>query len=229
VTLFHGFPAASFDWAGVLPALAVAGYRVTTLDFLGYGSSDKPHPYRYSLMEQATLVQAIWGDLGIDRTGLVPHDYGVSVAQELLSRDAGRVESMAWLNGGMFPDLHRPADFQRHSLNSAEKPPKSSSPKPYTVKHFWASWADRSARIRSARCGSISVGRAEYGWLPRCLAIWLNAASMPPVGRMRSKPIWVRRLSSGAQMTQLVDPMSYLVFETRFGWPASMCWTTRRR
>jgi hypothetical protein len=21
---------------------------------------------------------------------------------------------MAWLNGGMFPDLHRPADFQRH-------------------------------------------------------------------------------------------------------------------
>jgi pimeloyl-ACP methyl ester carboxylesterase len=114
VTLCHGFPASSFGWAGVVPALAVAGYRVTTLDFLGYGSSDKPHPYRYSLMEQATLVQAIWGDLGIDRTGLVAHDYGVSVAQELLSRDAGRVESMAWLNGAMFPDLHRPADFQRH-------------------------------------------------------------------------------------------------------------------
>jgi pimeloyl-ACP methyl ester carboxylesterase len=114
VTLFHGFPASSFDWASVIPALTGAGYRVTTLDFLGYGSSDKPHPYRYSLMEQASLVQAVWGDLGIDRTALVAHDYGVSVAQELLSRDPSRIESMAWLNGGMFPHLHRPADFQRH-------------------------------------------------------------------------------------------------------------------
>jgi pimeloyl-ACP methyl ester carboxylesterase len=113
VTLFHGFPASSFDWASVIPPLTGAGYRVTTLDFLGYGSSDKPHPHTYSLLEQASLVQAVWGDLGIDRTALVAHDYGVSVAQELLSRDPGRIESMAWLNGGMFPELHRPADFQR--------------------------------------------------------------------------------------------------------------------
>jgi pimeloyl-ACP methyl ester carboxylesterase len=114
VTLLHGFPASSFDWAGVMPNLTGTGYRVTTLDFLGYGSSDKPYPYRYSLIEQAGLVQAVWRDLGIDRTALVAHDYGVSVAQELLSRDPDRIESMAWLNGGMFPELHRPADFQRH-------------------------------------------------------------------------------------------------------------------
>jgi pimeloyl-ACP methyl ester carboxylesterase len=114
VTLLHGFPASSFDWAGVMPNLTGTGYRVTTLDFLGYGNSDKPYPYRYSLFEQASLVQAVWRDLGIERTALVAHDYGVSVAQELLSRDPGRIESMAWLNGGMFPDLHRPADFQRH-------------------------------------------------------------------------------------------------------------------
>jgi pimeloyl-ACP methyl ester carboxylesterase len=114
VTLFHGFPASSFDWANVVPELTGSGYRVTTLDFLGYGSSDKPHPYAYSLMEQASLVQAVWSDLGIDRTALVAHDYGVSVAQELLSRDPDRIESMAWLNGGMFPDLHHPTEFQRH-------------------------------------------------------------------------------------------------------------------
>jgi pimeloyl-ACP methyl ester carboxylesterase len=114
VTLFHGFPASSFDWAAVVPALTGSGYRVTSLDFLGYGSSDKPHPYTYSLLEQASLVLAVWPDLGIDRSALVAHDYGVSVAQELLCRDPGRIESMAWLNGGMFPDLHRPAEFQRY-------------------------------------------------------------------------------------------------------------------
>ena len=113
VTLFHGFPTSSFDWTGVMPALTGSGCRVTTLDFLGYGSSDKPYPYTYSLMEQANLVQAVWGDLGIDRTALIAHDYGVSVAQELLCRDPRRIESMAWLNGGIFPDLHRPTDGQR--------------------------------------------------------------------------------------------------------------------
>ena len=86
VTLFHGFPASSFDWANVVPELAGSGYRVTTLDLLGYGSSDKPHPYPYTLMEQASLVPAVWGDLGIDGTALVAHDYGVSVAQELTLR-----------------------------------------------------------------------------------------------------------------------------------------------
>jgi pimeloyl-ACP methyl ester carboxylesterase len=86
VTLFHGFPTSSFDWANVVPELTGSGYRVTTLDLLGYGSSDKPHPYPYTLMEQASLVQAVWGDLGIDGTALVAHDYGVSVAQELTLR-----------------------------------------------------------------------------------------------------------------------------------------------
>jgi pimeloyl-ACP methyl ester carboxylesterase len=113
VTLFHGFPASSFDWAGVIPELTGSGYRVTTLDFLGYGSSDKPHPYAYSLVEQASLVQAVWADLSIDRTALVAHDYGDSVAQELLSREPLRIESIAWLNGGIFSDLHRPTDTQR--------------------------------------------------------------------------------------------------------------------
>src|SRR5271163_4047218 len=92
VTLFHGFPASSFDWTSVIPELTGAGHRVTTPDFLGYGSSDKPYPYTYSLMEQASLVEAVWEDLGIVRTALVAHDYGVSVAQELLSRDPDRIE-----------------------------------------------------------------------------------------------------------------------------------------
>lgn len=113
VTLLHGFPTSSHDWADVLPFLTAAGSRVTTLDFLGYGDSDKPHPYDYTLREQADLVQAIWTHAGIGSTALVAHDYGVSVAQELLARDSGRITSMAWLNGGLFPDLHRPTSGQK--------------------------------------------------------------------------------------------------------------------
>src|ERR1700677_4808057 len=119
--------------------------------------------------------------------------------------------------------------FNDISLNSAETTPKSSLPKPFIVRHFWVSSADRSQTIRSARCASISAGRGEHGWLPRCLAIWLNAASMPPDGRTLSKAIRVHRLSSGAPTTQLVEPMSFLVFGRRPPPPASTFWTTRRR
>jgi len=113
VTLLHGFPTSSHDWAPVLPHLVEAGLQVTTLDFLGYGDSDKPRPHDYSLVEQADLVEAIWAAHGIERTDLVAHDYGVSVAQELLARDSARIISMSWLNGGLFPDLHRPTSGQR--------------------------------------------------------------------------------------------------------------------
>ncbi|MFB7291627.1 alpha/beta fold hydrolase [Actinacidiphila glaucinigra] len=113
VTLLHGFPSSSHDWAAVVPALVHAGHRVTAVDFLGLGESDKPHPYAYSLLEQADVVEAVWSSVGQRSTALVAHDYGVSVAQELLARDPHRVTSMTWLNGGVFPDLHHPIPEQK--------------------------------------------------------------------------------------------------------------------
>lgn len=113
VTLLHGFPTSSHDWAPVLLFLTEAGLRVTTLDFLGFGDSDKPRGHDYSLLEQADMVEAMWQANGIGANALVAHDYGVSVGQELLARDPARITSMNWLNGGLFPDLHRPTRGQR--------------------------------------------------------------------------------------------------------------------
>ncbi|BCK58160.1 alpha/beta fold hydrolase [Nocardia wallacei] len=113
VTLLHGYPTSSHDWAPVLPALIESGCRVTTLDFLGFGASAKPRRHDYRLTEQATLVEELWRYLGIRETALVAHDYGVSVAQELLARDRARITRMAWLNGGLYPDLYRPLPVQR--------------------------------------------------------------------------------------------------------------------
>ncbi|WP_330438044.1 alpha/beta fold hydrolase [Streptomyces griseoaurantiacus] len=113
VTLLHGFPTSSHDWAWTVPSLVAAGCRVTSLDLLGFGHSDKPRGHRYSIHEQADLVEALWGRLGTGPTMLVAHDYGVSVAQELLARDPGRLTRTALLNGGLYGDLHRPVPVQR--------------------------------------------------------------------------------------------------------------------
>src|SRR5205807_8250945 len=92
MTLLHGFPSSSHDWAKVAPALAER-HALLLCDFLGFGASDKPSEHVYSLLEQADLVEALWAREGIASTRLVAHDYAVSVTQELLARDSeGKLE-----------------------------------------------------------------------------------------------------------------------------------------
>ncbi|WP_299569075.1 alpha/beta hydrolase [uncultured Williamsia sp.] len=113
VTLLHGFPTSSHDWEPMIPALTAAGFAVTTVDLLGFGASDKPTDHRFSIMEQASIVEALWEHCGVDGTAVMAHDYSVTVAQELLARDPARITSMTFLNGGVYPDLHRPILVQR--------------------------------------------------------------------------------------------------------------------
>lgn len=124
MTLLHGFPSSSHDWSHVAPTLAV-DHALLLPDFLGFGASDKPAEHTYSIHEQADLVEALWAAEGIVRTRLVAHDYGVSVAQELLARreDGGLgVELVAvdFLNGGLYPDIHRPEPVQTALLDPVQ-------------------------------------------------------------------------------------------------------------
>ena len=126
LTLLHGFPSSSFDWAKVTPALA-AQHTLVLADFLGFGASEKPVEHTYSISEQADLLESLWEQEGVDSTALVAHDYGASVAQELLARRAEgalRVDlaSVCLLNGGIYPDLHR-TQRALHALLDPERGP----------------------------------------------------------------------------------------------------------
>ena len=111
VTLLHGYPGSSYDWSEVAADLSTR-HRVIVPDLLGFGSSDKPHPYPYSIREQADLVEQVWRQLDVTVSAVVAHDYSASVAQELLRRGAAPVTSVVFLNGGIYPKLHRPTDGQ---------------------------------------------------------------------------------------------------------------------
>jgi pimeloyl-ACP methyl ester carboxylesterase len=126
MTLLHGFPSSSHDWAKVAPALAER-HALLLLDFLGFGASQKPPGHDYSLHQQADLVEAVWEREGVEQTILVVHDYAVSVAQELLARRAEgklRVElhRVHLLNGGVYPDLHRRQPAQELLLDPEHGP-----------------------------------------------------------------------------------------------------------
>ncbi|MEA2140028.1 MAG: hypothetical protein QOC91_127 [Solirubrobacteraceae bacterium] len=126
MTLLHGFPSSSHDWAKVAPALAER-YALLMPDFLGFGASEKPAEHEYSLHEQADLVEALWAREGIAATILVAHDYAVSVTQELLARRAeGELAvdllTVHLLNGGLYPDLHRRQPTQTALLDPEQGP-----------------------------------------------------------------------------------------------------------
>jgi pimeloyl-ACP methyl ester carboxylesterase len=118
--LIHGFPTASWDWHYLWQPLAQK-YRVIACDMLGFGYSAKPRGHAYSLLEQADLQQALLAHLGVDKPlHVLAHDYGDSVAQELLARHhEGRIQlaSCVFLNGGLFPETHRPVLLQKLLLS----------------------------------------------------------------------------------------------------------------
>jgi pimeloyl-ACP methyl ester carboxylesterase len=115
--LIHGFPTASWDWAPIWAPLAER-YRVLTLDMVGFGFSDKPRDYDYSILDQANLIEHFLVAHKIERYHVLAHDYGDTVAQELLARQADsndrpRMGSLCFLNGGLFPESHRALPMQR--------------------------------------------------------------------------------------------------------------------
>ena len=84
VLLLHGFPSSSHDFHQIVPALE-RDHRVIAFDLPGFGLSDKPTEYSYSLVEQAEITTLLLRHLAIHTTQIVAHDMGISVASELLA------------------------------------------------------------------------------------------------------------------------------------------------
>jgi len=115
--LLHGFPTWSYDYAEVASDLA-RDHDVITLDFLGYGASEKPNPYEYSVAESADIVEDLTAQLDVKSVRLVTHDYGGIVGQELVDRaNRGQlsfaIDSLIMLNSGIVYSAYRPTRLQK--------------------------------------------------------------------------------------------------------------------
>jgi hypothetical protein len=78
--LIHGWPTSSIDWFDVADQLS-ARFRICALDFPGYGFSDKPQGWGYSLTRDEDLIEFYVSEvIGADAGVVVAHDRGDSVA-----------------------------------------------------------------------------------------------------------------------------------------------------
>lgn len=121
IVLIHGFPSSSWDFAEIWDQLRIS-HRVVCLDMLGFGFSDKPDRKDYEIHKQADLFEALIDHLHLSEFHVLAHDYGVSVAQEMLARklenqEHGILISCCLLNGGLFPETHKALLLQRLLLS----------------------------------------------------------------------------------------------------------------
>lgn len=116
VLVLHGFPTSSIDFHGVVDLLA-ARRRVVLLDLPGYGLSAKVDR-AYSLFEQADVVEAVAGELGLTEVDLLTHDMGDSVGGEVLARSLDgtlpfAIRRRVLTNGSIYLGLAQLTDGQK--------------------------------------------------------------------------------------------------------------------
>jgi pimeloyl-ACP methyl ester carboxylesterase len=112
LTLLPGFPDGSYGWARVDRMLGDGLGPRLYVEPVGQGDSDKPRNHRYSTVERADLVEALWRHHGVRRTVVVAFDYTAMALLELLRRRLDRtvatpaITAALVVNGGLFADAH---------------------------------------------------------------------------------------------------------------------------
>lgn len=92
--LIHGFTASTYVWQSVAPALAAADFHVIAIDLIGFGFSDKPKSFDYTIGSQARMIERFMDRLGIGRATLVGSSYGGAVALTVALDYPERVEKL---------------------------------------------------------------------------------------------------------------------------------------
>lgn len=78
--LIHGFTSSTYVWHTVAPIFADRDFHVVAVDLLGFGYSDKPAWFEYSIASQARMIERLMDRLGIGRAVLIGSSYGGAVA-----------------------------------------------------------------------------------------------------------------------------------------------------
>ncbi|MGL5818603.1 MAG: alpha/beta fold hydrolase [Phycicoccus sp.] len=99
----HGYPASSFAYRRLMPALADR-WRTVAPDLPGFGYSATPSPedFAYTFDAHAGFLQAFTRTLGLDRYAIWLHDYGSQFGLRLAMEDPEKVTALVIQNG----DIH---------------------------------------------------------------------------------------------------------------------------
>ena len=103
VVLVHGLGGRAEDWRNLAPFIAKAGFRVYLPDLPGYGRSEKPADFSYSVRDEAAVVVGFLDALGLKRVDLGGWSMGGAIVQHVAADHPDRVRRlMLFDSAGLF-------------------------------------------------------------------------------------------------------------------------------
>ncbi|MFY9838352.1 MAG: alpha/beta fold hydrolase [Xanthobacteraceae bacterium] len=108
--LLHGFPDNSHIYDDLIPHLTSAGRRTISIDFLGFGASDKPEGAHYSFEQQLQDLEVVVEALRLEKIIPVGHDAGGPAAVNFALKQPERAAGVCLMNAfyGDAPGLRVP-------------------------------------------------------------------------------------------------------------------------
>ena len=94
VVLVHGLGGQAEDWLGLAPYLTRAGFHVILPEMPGYGRSEKPQNFSYSVHDEAEMIVGFMDVMGIKQTILGGWSMGGGVVQHVAFRHPERIRKL---------------------------------------------------------------------------------------------------------------------------------------
>jgi pimeloyl-ACP methyl ester carboxylesterase len=94
VVLVHGLGGRAEDWVHLAPYFVRAGYRVYLPDLVGYGQSQKPEVFSYSIRDEEGVVVAFLDALGLKQADLGGWSMGGWIVQWVAFEHPERVRKL---------------------------------------------------------------------------------------------------------------------------------------
>jgi len=121
VILFvHGLGGSSEYWVQAMACTEMQKYRCLAIDLLGFGGSDKPEDFDYSMEKQAETIREFLALKKVDKVIYVGHSMGGSVGMALLQLQPDLVEKLVLLDTTLDPSYMAPVFQQISGMEEAQ-------------------------------------------------------------------------------------------------------------
>jgi len=210
VVLVHGLGSRAEYWGKLAPYLAQSGFRVYIPDLVGYGRSDRPRDFSYSVRDEAAVVVGFMDALGLKRVELGGWSMGGWIAVLVAQEHPERVSRLMLFNaaGLNVPPTFDTSLFIPSTAAQLDQLKALLSPQPQPIPAFIARDILRNFRLN--------------GWVvERALATMLTAQDVVdnvlPQLKMPVLLVWgsldrVTPLSDGDIMHRLIPQSQLDVF-----------------
>jgi pimeloyl-ACP methyl ester carboxylesterase len=108
IVLLHGFPSSSREFDTLIPLLATR-YHLVAADFPGFGQSDAPPAYTYTLNNLAKTTNDMLEQLKTNKYVFYLHDYGRPIGFRIISTHPERVQALIIQNANAIRKVWAPS------------------------------------------------------------------------------------------------------------------------